>query len=61
MILGKLFSFSNFSNFWKFRNRFWYQLRRPTRGAGGRPFLPFFENKKKCPDFAKKGPDYAHP
>ena len=24
MILGQI---SNFSNFWKFRNRFWYQLK----------------------------------
>ena len=26
MILGKL-SFSNFSNFWKFKKRFWYRLK----------------------------------
>ena len=26
-----------------------------------RPPLPFFENKKKCPDFPKKGPDCVHP
>ena len=27
MVSEKLFSVSNFSNFWKFRNRFWYQLK----------------------------------
>ena len=27
----------------------------------GRPPLPFFENQKKCPDFAKKDPDCVHP
>ena len=27
-ILEKLLPFSNFSNFWKFRKRFWYQLKR---------------------------------
>ena len=27
---------------------------------GGRIPLPFFENKKKCLDFAKKGPDCVH-
>ena len=26
MISAKRFSFPNFSNFWKFRNRFWYQI-----------------------------------
>ena len=27
MISGQIFSFPNFSNFWKFRNKFWYQLK----------------------------------
>ena len=30
-------------------------------GKGGRPPLPFFENKEKCPDFGKKHPDCGHP
>ena len=28
MISGKVFSFSNFSNFWILRNRFWYRLKK---------------------------------
>ena len=36
-------------------------IRRATRGGGGRLPLPFFENKKKCRDFRKKGPDCVHP
>ena len=28
MIPGQFFSFSNFSNFWKFVNRFWYQVKK---------------------------------
>ena len=35
-----------------------YAIRGEERG---RPALPFFDNQKKCPDFAKKGPDYVHP
>ena len=27
-ILGKHLSFSNFSNFWKLRHRYWYQLKK---------------------------------
>ena len=30
-------------------------------GVVWRPPLLFFENKKKCPDFSKKGPDCVHP
>ena len=30
-------------------------------GEGGRPPLPFLENQKKCPGFAKKDPDCCHP
>ena len=30
-------------------------------GRWGRLPLHFFENLKKCPDFAKKGPDCVHP
>ena len=30
-------------------------------GEGGEVSLAFFENQKKCPDFAKRGPDCAHP
>ena len=26
-----------------------------------RPPQPFFKNKKNCPDFRKKGPDWVHP
>ena len=26
----------------------------------GTPHLPFFENRKKCPDFGRKGPDCIH-
>ena len=26
-----------------------------------RPPLPFIENRKKCPDFRKKGPNCVHP
>ena len=29
--------------------------------GGGRPPLPFIENKKKCPDFRKNGSDWFHP
>ena len=29
--------------------------------GGGIPCLFFFENRKKCPDFGKKGPDCVHP
>ena len=36
-------------------------IRRATRGGGGRPPLPFLENQRKCPDFAKKDPDWVHP
>ena len=34
-----------------------------TKGEGGEggPPLPFFENRKKCPDFGKKGPNCVHP
>ena len=28
--------------------------KRAIRDGGGRPPLPFFENRKKCPDFGKK-------
>ena len=33
-----------------------------TKGRGGRPPLPFFENRKKCPDFGgeKKGSDSVY-
>ena len=27
---------------------------------GGRPPLPFFENRKKCPDFGKKSPNCVY-
>ena len=37
-----------------------YVNRRTTRGEGGRPPLPFFENQKKWPDFGKKCPDCVH-
>ena len=30
------------------------QLGRPT------PSLPFFENRRECPEFGKKGPDCVH-
>ena len=30
-------------------------------GGGGEASLPFFENQKKCPDFAKKDLDCVHP
>ena len=30
-------------------------------GEGGRPPLSFFENRKKCPDFGKRGPNCVHP
>ena len=31
-------------------------------GEGGEGLsCPFLKIKKKCPDFAKKGPDYVHP
>ena len=29
--------------------------------GGERPPLPFFENRKKCPDFGRKGPNCVHP
>ena len=29
-------------------------------GEGRRPPLPFFENRKKCPNFGKKGPNGVH-
>ena len=30
-------------------------------GGKERPPLPFFENRKKCPDFGKKDPNCVHP
>ena len=36
-----------------------YQVRNQERG--GKPPLPFFENKEKCPSFGKKGPNFVHP
>ena len=30
-------------------------------GGGGEAPLPFFENRKKCPDFGKKTPNCVHP
>ena len=30
------------------------ESRLATRGGGGSPPLPLFENKKKCPDFGGK-------
>ena len=39
------------------------QLAGPQLGekeGGGLP-CPFFENKKKCPDFRKESPDCVHP
>ena len=30
-------------------------------GEGRRPSLPFFENRKKCPDLGKKSPNCVHP
>ena len=30
-------------------------------GGEGEASLSFFENQKKCPDFAKKGPDCVYP
>ena len=32
----------------------------PDKGRRGRSLLPFFENKKKCPDFAEKDSDSVH-
>ena len=29
-------------------------------GRGGKPPVLFFENRKKCPKFGKKGPDCVH-
>ena len=34
--------------------------RRPTRRDWGRTPLPFFENRKKHPEFEKKGPEFVH-
>ena len=45
------------------RYRDWFILKPGAqlgREGGGRPPLPFFEYQKKCPDFAKKGPDCVH-
>ena len=30
------------------------------RATRGRPPLPFFENRKKCSDLGKNGPDFVH-
>ena len=30
------------------------------RGGGGKASPALFENRKKCPDFGKKGPDCVH-
>ena len=38
-----------------------YLLRRAAmEWGGGKPPLPFFENRKKCPDFEKKSPSCVH-
>ena len=35
-------------------------MRATREGLGSRPPLPFFENRKKHPDFGKEGPDSVH-
>ena len=36
-------------------------VKHATRGGRGRPPLLFFENRKNCPDFVKKGTNCVHP
>ena len=47
----------------KLKRRYLYSFFRPTTSGGeggGRPPQSFFENKKKCPGFRKKGLDCIH-
>ena len=56
-------TFSNVENLANLVSNTSNSLRCAIRGrrSGGRHPLPFFENQKKCPDFAKKGPNCVHP
>ena len=39
---------------------FSHTYRRSTRRGVGEASLAVFENRKKCPDFGKKSPDFVH-